>query len=97
MFKRLQRPQTKQSMLGLFLIWDAQWEIIRDGGNRRFATVQTHIKVLEINFLIRVIFLITVMLFHMLNHDTFLIFYILRAREMVYIKNCIKTLYKKMY
>lgn len=37
------------------------------------------------------------MLFHMLNHDTFLIFYILRAREMVYIKNCIKTLYKKMY
>lgn len=37
------------------------------------------------------------MLFHMPNHDTFLIFYILRAREMVYMKNCIKTLYKKMY
>jgi len=83
-------------MLGL-LDWDAQWEILRDGGNRRFARVQTHIIVLEINFLIRVLFLISLMLFHMPNHDTFLIFYILRAREMVYIKNCIKTLYKKMY
>lgn len=63
MFKRLQRPQTKQSMLGL-LDWDAQWEIIRDGGNRRFG------RVLEINFLIRVIFLTSLMLFHMPNHDT---------------------------